>query len=774
MTNGTVTFADGQDRATIVIPIINDNAAEPGERFAVSLNGVTGAGLTEPRTAQITIVDNDTPTGPDPLRRQAENMTRQAGWVTGVDGSTTFVHVPNGTGAVRHDDPVIAPKLTDTFNVEAGQYTVRARVRAPSGADDSFWLRVSGGQWFNVGLSDAGGIAFNIQNLTMVGTIAHGGGPLTLEIAQRENGTAIDWIELVPVNVAPTLPGFGIGKAEAEGMALNNLDATGKSVASGGTMVQVGNTGPTGVGRYRFTGPTGTYNLEYAYFDENDGNAIHRLFVNGTQVASFIANEDTGANGADANSYRKKFFTGIQVNNGDEVRFEVTEDAGEFGRVDYLAISTAAPTTGSFSLQNVVTGLSVPTAVDFTSTGAMLIAQQNGIVRVRGAGGALQTSPFIDLRSEVNFTRDRGLLGLAVHPDFANNPYVYLAYTYDPPETVGKTGLAGPDGMGNRCARVIRVTAQTVNGVITAVPGSAVVIAGTNSTWANISRPDLNSTSDVSIPQSGYNAQTGTYTRDFIASDSESHTIGALEFGPDGMLYVSIGDGTSYGFTDPRTARVQDLDSLSGKVLRIDPLTGKGLSDNPFFNGDVDSNRSKVFAYGMRNPFRIAPNPADGSIYVGDVGWTKWEEINKATGGENFGWPWYEGGYDAQVGPYLQRTGGYQDLAAAQQFYNSPANAGVDAPTWAANHSSGSIAIVMGDFISSPLYPAQYQGQLFFSDFGINDVQVAFLDASGAVSRVETVVDGGSRAIVEMTMGPDGYLYVADLSGGTISRLNFA
>jgi PKD repeat protein len=86
-----------------------------------------------------------------------------------------------------------------------------------------------------------------------------------------------------------------------------------------------------------------------------------------------------------------------------------------------------------------------------------------------------------------------------------------------------------------------------------------------------------------------------------------------------------------------------DLNSLNGKILRINPANGQGYSTNPFYDGNLNSNKSKVWSYGLRNPFRFTLHPTTGEIYIGDVGWTKWEEINVGKG-KNFGWPCYEGG----------------------------------------------------------------------------------------------------------------------------------
>jgi glucose/arabinose dehydrogenase len=420
----------------------------------------------------------------------------------------------------------------------------------------------------------------------------------------------------------------------------------------------------------------------------------------------------------------------------------------------------APPLDDAFVAQTIASGLSGPTAMDFDSTGRMFIAEQRGVVRVY-QNGQLLPAPFIDIQDQVNFRNDRGMLGVAVHPDFPATPYVYVSYTYDPPETASNTGLAGRDGGGNRVARITRFTADAATGYNTAVPGSETVTVGTNSVWANISRPDLDSTADVTIPPSG---PPNGEMRDILIADSLSHTVGNLGFGPDGMLYAANGDGTSYGMVDPRTIRVQSVDSLSGKILRVDPLTGQGLPDNPFYNGDPDSNRSKVYDYGLRNPFRFAFHPDAGELYIGDVGWTTWEEINRGRG-ENFGWPYYEGGN----GQSLQ-TGGYRDLPEAQAFYAT--NPDVQAPLYSRTHAAGATAIVAGDFYTGDLYPDAYQNALFITDFRDNEIRVLRVTDDGTLVAV-TPLGLSAGFVVEMTMGRDGFMYYVDIFGGKVGRLEY-
>lgn len=436
---------------------------------------------------------------------------------------------------------------------------------------------------------------------------------------------------------------------------------------------------------------------------------------------------------------------------------------------------------GDLNRTTAVSGLTQPTTLDWTPDGRyLLVAQKNGVVQVID-NGVLQSTPLVDLSSQVNDTRDRGLLGLAIHPDFPNLPYVYLLYTYDPPETIGNTGLAAPDANGNRPSRLVRLTVNPTTMV--ADPNSLVVLAGTNSTWTNTSQPGSNSTGNLSIPPSGIvNGTTitapssqidtgsqdndpdrpGTQNqniRDYLATDSESHSIGDLEFGPDGYLYLSNGDGASYNFVDPRGVRVQDINNLSGKVLRIDPLTGQGISTNPFFNGDANSNQSKVFYSGLRNPYRFTFDPVTKLPVIGDVGWTQWEEINTGIPGSNFGWPYLEG---------PNPTGGYQDLSQAISYYNNgnrnnPGDPSAIFPLLSQSHGApdNANAITVGDFYNS--------NTLMFGDVNNGTLYAATFDNNRQISNVQ-VFDSNIPFVVDMKMGPDGRLYGVDLVSGEILK----
>lgn len=400
-----------------------------------------------------------------------------------------------------------------------------------------------------------------------------------------------------------------------------------------------------------------------------------------------------------------------------------------------------------FVSETVVANLTGPTTIAFAPDGRMFIGQKDGRVRVFENGVLLPTE-FIDISSQVNNYWDRGLLGIAIHPDFPNTPYVYLLYTYDPPGTTDNGG-------GARVSRLLRVTADP-NNTNVALPGSGIVLLGTNSTLANIG--DLNSNSGPPSCESG-----GVYVQNCIAADSPSHTIGTLAFGTDGSLFVSSGDGAHFSYTDERALRALDVDSLNGKILRINPITGGGYSNNPFYNGNPNSNRSKVYSLGLRNPFRITINNLTNEPFIGDVGWGTWEEVDTGRGA-NFGWPCYEGNNTGSA-----KQGSYANNAATSDTCSALYALGtgaVKAPTHAYNHSSGSSSVQAGGFYRGTVYPAQYQGALFFADYNADWIRYLTFDSSGNATSNNFATDvspvGG---IVQLLVGPDSNLYYVTYNG---------
>lgn len=295
-------------------------------------------------------------------------------------------------------------------------------------------------------------------------------------------------------------------------------------------------------------------------------------------------------------------------------------------------------------------GWNQPVGLTFDAGGRMFVWERGGKVWIV-ENDVKQTAPLIDLTEEVGNWRDFGMLGFALDPQFTTNGYVYLLYVVDY-HHLKYFGTPQYDPLANEyfydtIGRLVRYRATAADGFSTVDPASRTVLIG-----AGMS--------------SGFPIV------------HQSHGIGSLVFGEDGTLLVSCGDGASYSTVDtggpiggssntgladgiltPQedvgAFRSQMLESLNGKILRIDPGTGAGVASNPWYDASAPgSTRSRVWALGLRNPFRMTLVPETGShdptdgdpgtLYIGDVGWNEWEELNVCDGpGLNFGWPLFEG-----------------------------------------------------------------------------------------------------------------------------------
>jgi glucose/arabinose dehydrogenase len=251
---------------------------------------------------------------------------------------------------------------------------------------------------------------------------------------------------------------------------------------------------------------------------------------------------------------------------------------------------SALPDPAGYEWSLVVEGLTSPIGLENALDGSerLFAIEQPGLIRIIQNGNLLPT-PFLDIRSKVGSSgSEQGLLGLAFHPRYLENGYFFVNYT---------------DKSGDTVIARYRVSADPS----LADPSTEVRLLEVQQPYGN-------------------------------------HNGGDMVFGPDGYLYVSLGDGGSGG--DPRNYG-QSLDTLLGKLLRIEVGEADGYSipeGNPFLDG---GGRPEIWAYGLRNPWRISFDRLTGDLYIADVGQNSWEEVNfqpaDSSGGENYGWKIMEG-----------------------------------------------------------------------------------------------------------------------------------
>jgi glucose/arabinose dehydrogenase len=431
------------------------------------------------------------------------------------------------------------------------------------------------------------------------------------------------------------------------------------------------------------------------------------------------------------------------------------------------AQSTLVPGSG-FVEETILSDLPPATAVAFGPEDRRYLALKEGIVRV-AKGGTLLSTPFIDISAMTNRRTDRGLGGIALDPQFPARPYVYLFFTYDPPELLA-------DDTTPRVSRLIRVQADAAKDYNVALPGTMEVILGKNSTAQNTASRLAVGTTILPEPASCMTGLTmdGPPIENCLPSDELSHSAGTLIFGSDGYLYASHGDGSSYNGATKTSLRSQMLDSLSGKVLRIDPNTGHGVPGNPFYDAtNPGSNGSRVWSLGMRNPFRITVNPATGQVYQGDVGTSSWEEVNSGKG-TNHGWPCYEGGNTTNstigTGTTLSLVNtAFKEFSRTSAFCGALYSAGlgaVTAPLFSYKHPVDANGKDLGAsvtgvaFYSGSTYPAKYRGSLFIADYAQRSIRYLTFDQNGFPTvnafANETSASAGP---VQLTIGPDTNLY---------------
>ncbi len=352
--------------------------------------------------------------------------------------------------------------------------------------------------------------------------------------------------------------------------------------------------------------------------------------------------------------------------------------------------ASAAP---SIRMTPVATGLSAPLGVVAApGTPQLYIVLQGGKVRVL-SGKTLRSQPFLDVTSRISSGGERGLLGLAFHPGYATNGRLFVNYT----DKAGNTRIV-------EFRRSANPNVANVN--------SARVLLTVNQPFAN-------------------------------------HNGGDLKFGPDGKLYIALGDGGSGG--DPQ-GNGQRLDTHLGKILRVDvdgatPFTAP--PDNPFVSRS--GAKPEIWHYGLRNPWRFSFDRANGDMYIGDVGQGSFEEIDRApkgVGGRNYGWNNREGRHPFGGG--------------------NAANGKTFDPVGEYGHAKG--CSVTGGFVYRGAAVAPLKGRYVFADYCSGRFwTIAAGPRPGGLVEITGKLD---RKIVNPTsFGQDnaGELYVAS-GGGTVYR----
>jgi hypothetical protein len=347
--------------------------------------------------------------------------------------------------------------------------------------------------------------------------------------------------------------------------------------------------------------------------------------------------------------------------------------------------------TEPVALQLVASGLVFPlhlTAPDGDTR--LFIVEKGGTIRIV-KDGSLLPSPFLDISGQVSTGREQGLLGLAFHPQYATNGRFIVHYT----DLAGDTRVSG-----------FRASPD---------PDAA------------------DAASEVSI----------------LAEDQpfSNHNGGQVLFGPDGYLYIMLGDG---GSADDPGGRGQSLADLLGSILRVEPLEGGGYAvppDNPF--ASTAGARPEIWSYGLRNPWRVAFDPATGDLYIADVGQTRWEEVDvspSADGagrGLNFGWSVMEG-------PEC-----FRDSSCDQDAF--------ELPVLSYDHDDG--CSITGGFVYRGAAIPALQGHYFYSDYCRGWVRSFRFEDGSAADQFQWPALAPGGGVPSFGLDATGELYVMSTDG---------
>lgn len=347
----------------------------------------------------------------------------------------------------------------------------------------------------------------------------------------------------------------------------------------------------------------------------------------------------------------------------------------------------------SITLSTFATGFNSPTEIAHCGDDRLFVVEQGGTIKIVNSDGTVNSTPFLNISSILSTGSERGLLGLAFHPDYSNNGFFFVNYT----NTSGNTVIA-------------RYSVSESN------PNQANASSGTIL---------------LTIPQPFSN-----------------HNGGCIKFGPDGYLWIGMGDGGSGG--DPQN-NSQNKNTLLGKMLRIDVDNGTPYAipeDNPFANSA--EGLSEIWAYGLRNPWKFTFDSLTNELWIADVGQNALEEVNRVSpleAGLNFGWRCYEAS-----APY--NTSGCAS-SMTMTF-----------PVAEYNRASGRCSIT-GGYVYRGSEWSDIYGLYFFADYCSN--QIGFINQSNQLTFLNSY-SGNSFT----TFGEDNQkdLYIAGRQSGIVYKIN--
>ncbi len=460
-----------------------------------------------------------------------------------------------------------------------------------------------------------------------------------------------------------------------------------------------------------------------------------------------------------------------------------------------VAAALGAPGAGAAVLpsgfQDVTafSGLNQPVNFAFAPDGRVFVAEKRGVVKVFDSPSDTSPDVVADLRTATSSFGDRGLLGMALDPQFPARPYLYVLYTYD--AAIGGTAprWGSPNSDDDSCP-----DPPGANGDGCVVSGrlARLTLSGNQSTGEQVLINDW-------------------------CQQFPSHSIGDIQFGPDGMLYASGGDGASYNrpadygqFGSPQVNpcgdppggvggpmslpsaeggafRSQDVRTLGdptgldGSIIRVDPDTGAAAPGNPFSTTPgADANAKRIIAYGLRNPFRFTFRPGTNEIFAGEVGWDTADEINRIpnpTGSTapNFGWPCWEG-YEQQTTWQPLHNSLCESLYAAgtdvKPYFAYYQNSRVVTGDQCAGGGSSASGVAFAPSSGGP-YPSSYDGALFFADYTRQCIWVMRKGSNGLPDPNNLARFVGSTFPVKLVTGPGGDLWWADIVKGEIHRARY-